>query len=240
MLRILLLALLAANLLFFGFTRGWFDGLAGLQSHGDREPERIANQVHPASIVLMPPRRRPAPAAAALESAPVAGAEAGAAEAALRRRRRRAPERSAERIDGGDGDRRHPRLSRRQRRRGDRRAPRQPAAGQLGARLQRLRPARAGPLIARAAGRRSNRATAASASTALSSSISQPAPSAPPPPLTRRRRGCRGHRDDGGRGRDEPSCRSCQLIVIGPPRMSHDGGGWRPIEVEPSTIPQAR
>jgi hypothetical protein len=27
MLRILLLVLLAANLLFFGFTRGWFDGL---------------------------------------------------------------------------------------------------------------------------------------------------------------------------------------------------------------------
>ena len=39
--------LLAANLLFFGFTRGWFDGLLGLQSLGDREPERIANQVRP-------------------------------------------------------------------------------------------------------------------------------------------------------------------------------------------------
>ena len=54
MLRVLLLVVLVANLLFFGFTRGWFDGLFGLQSLGDREPERIANQVRPASIVLMP------------------------------------------------------------------------------------------------------------------------------------------------------------------------------------------
>jgi len=85
MLRGLLLVLLAANLLFFGFSRGWFDGFAGLQSHGDREPERIANQVHPASIVLMPMASAPpGTSGSCLESAPVAGAEAAAAEAALK------------------------------------------------------------------------------------------------------------------------------------------------------------
>jgi len=85
MLRGLLLAVLVANLLFFGFTRGWFDGLFGLQSLGDREPERIANQVRPASIVLMPMASAPpGTSGSCLESAPVAGAEAAAAEAALR------------------------------------------------------------------------------------------------------------------------------------------------------------
>ena len=85
MLRGLLLAVLVANLLFFGFTRGWFDGLFGLQSLGDREPERIANQVRPSSIVLMPMASAPpGTSGSCLESAPVAGAEAAAAEAALK------------------------------------------------------------------------------------------------------------------------------------------------------------
>jgi hypothetical protein len=85
MLRIILLVMLVANLLFFGFTRGWFDGLLGLQSRGDREPERIANQVRPASIVLMPMASAPpGTSGSCLESAPVAGAEAAAAEAALK------------------------------------------------------------------------------------------------------------------------------------------------------------
>ena len=85
MLRGLLLVLLAANLLFFGFSRGWFDGVLGLQSNGDREPERLANQVRPASIVLMPMASAPpGTSGSCLESAPVAGAEAAAAEAALK------------------------------------------------------------------------------------------------------------------------------------------------------------
>jgi len=85
MLRGILLAVLVANLLFFGFTRGWFDGLFGLQSQGDREPERIANQVRPSSIVLMPMASAPpGTSGSCLESAPVAGAEAAAAEAALK------------------------------------------------------------------------------------------------------------------------------------------------------------
>jgi len=85
MLRALLLAVLVANLLFFGFTQGWFDGLFGLQSRGDREPERIANQVRPASIVLMPMASAPpGTSGSCLESAPVAATEAGSAEAALK------------------------------------------------------------------------------------------------------------------------------------------------------------
>jgi hypothetical protein len=85
MLRVLLLVVLVANLLFFGFTRGWFDGLFGLQSRGDREPERIANQVRPASIVLMPMASAPpGTSGSCLESAPVAAVEAAAAEAVLR------------------------------------------------------------------------------------------------------------------------------------------------------------
>ena len=85
MLRGLLLAVLVANLLFFGFTRGWFDGLFGLQSHGDREPERIANQVRPSNIVLMPMASAPpGTSGSCLESAPVAAAESAAAEAALK------------------------------------------------------------------------------------------------------------------------------------------------------------
>ena len=85
MLRGLLLAALVANLLFFGFSRGWFDGFAGLRSFGDREPERIANQVRPTSIVLMPMASAPpGTSGSCLESAPVAGTEAAAAEAALK------------------------------------------------------------------------------------------------------------------------------------------------------------
>ena len=85
MLKGFLAVLLAANLLFFGFTRGWFDGLFGLQSRGDREPERIANQVRPASIVLMPMASAPAgTSGSCLESAPVAAAEASAAESLLK------------------------------------------------------------------------------------------------------------------------------------------------------------
>ena len=85
MLRGLLLVVLAANLLFFGFTRGGFDGLFGLQSRGDREPERIANQVRPATIVLMPMASAPPGISGrCLESAPVAAAEAAAAETALK------------------------------------------------------------------------------------------------------------------------------------------------------------
>jgi hypothetical protein len=52
-LRALLAALVVANLLFFAFTSGWL-GVFGLRANGDREPERLSNQVRPQSIRLLP------------------------------------------------------------------------------------------------------------------------------------------------------------------------------------------
>jgi hypothetical protein len=86
-LKAALAAILAANLLFFGYTRGWFDGVFGLNARGDREPERLASQVRPASIVLMPmapASSASAVAAACLEAGPIAAGDAGAAEAILK------------------------------------------------------------------------------------------------------------------------------------------------------------
>jgi hypothetical protein len=88
MLRFLVLLLLAANLLFFGFTRGWFDGMFGLSSIGDREPERVASQVRPNTVVLISMGAASAASAAArsgcLEAGPIVAADAATAETALR------------------------------------------------------------------------------------------------------------------------------------------------------------
>ncbi|HEY3635188.1 MAG TPA: hypothetical protein VGK95_09070, partial [Caldimonas sp.] len=54
MLRTLVAALVVANLLFFAFTLGLLDGVTGLRAIGDREPERLANQVRPETIRLLP------------------------------------------------------------------------------------------------------------------------------------------------------------------------------------------
>jgi len=84
-LRLILIVLVAANLLFFGFTRGWFDGMFGLSSIGDREPERIANQVRANVVVLTPmPAGSAVAKAGCLEAGPIAAADAATAEAALR------------------------------------------------------------------------------------------------------------------------------------------------------------
>ncbi len=53
MLRALLVLLVIANLVFFAFSRGSLDGIAGLRAFGDREPERLANQVRPQTIRLL-------------------------------------------------------------------------------------------------------------------------------------------------------------------------------------------
>ena len=88
MLRLVTLLLIAANLLFFGFTRGWFDGVLGLSSIGDREPERVASQIRPGNITLMPMPRASAAVGAAragcFEAGPVAAADTASAEATLR------------------------------------------------------------------------------------------------------------------------------------------------------------
>ncbi len=84
-LRALLAALVVANLVFFAFTRGALDSMLGVRSLGDREPERLAHQVRPQSIRLLPAT----PAASAVAEtttcfeSPVFGATESAAVEAL-------------------------------------------------------------------------------------------------------------------------------------------------------------
>ena len=88
MLRALLALLVIANLLFFAFSRGWLDGVIGASSLGDREPERLAKQVRPQTIRLMPvgAAASPAPIDASLpcyETPTFTAGDAAAVEAAL-------------------------------------------------------------------------------------------------------------------------------------------------------------
>ena len=53
MLRALVAALLIANLVFFAWTEGWLDGVVGIRSIGDREPERMARQVRPELVRVL-------------------------------------------------------------------------------------------------------------------------------------------------------------------------------------------
>lgn len=64
MLRVVVLLLLLANLLFFAFTQGWLEGVAGLRPHGEREPERLNRQVNADRVVVLPPGAASAAAAA--------------------------------------------------------------------------------------------------------------------------------------------------------------------------------
>lgn len=95
MLRALVALLVLANLVFFGWTQGWLDGVVGWRAGGDREPERLASQVRPETVVILP---RAASASAAgsgavagvagapvcLEAGPFAASDVAAAEAVLR------------------------------------------------------------------------------------------------------------------------------------------------------------
>jgi len=85
MLRLLVVALLAANLLFYAWTQGWLDDVVGARAAGDREPERMTRQVKPELIrVLSPPSAASAVAkATCLEAGPFAADEIGGADAAL-------------------------------------------------------------------------------------------------------------------------------------------------------------
>lgn len=70
MLRRLLFLLLLANLLFFAWSQGWLVGLIGLRPDAQREPERLARQVRPETIVVLPPApARPTSAAASASAA---------------------------------------------------------------------------------------------------------------------------------------------------------------------------
>ena len=81
-----MLVLVAANLIFFAFSHGWLDGVLGARSAGDREPERLGNQVRPEAITLWPARPASQPAApmACYEAGPFVTADAVNVEAILR------------------------------------------------------------------------------------------------------------------------------------------------------------
>jgi hypothetical protein len=85
MLRLLVAALLLANLVFYAWTQGWLDDVAGARAIGDREPERMARQVRPELIRVLPPQSAASAVAKAtcLEAGPFAVDEIGGADAAL-------------------------------------------------------------------------------------------------------------------------------------------------------------
>ena len=85
MLRALVAVLLVANLAFYLRTQGWLDGIVGVSARGDREPERLANQVNPDRIVVLSAANAilPATTVSCLEAGPFSPAEATAAEGAL-------------------------------------------------------------------------------------------------------------------------------------------------------------
>ena len=74
MLRVLVGLLVLANALFLVWTQGWLDALVGVRAAGDREPQRLAQQVNPNTVRIV--------SAEAL-AAEVMAAEATAAQAAL-------------------------------------------------------------------------------------------------------------------------------------------------------------
>lgn len=55
MLRVLVLILFLANLLFYFWTQGWLAGVVDVQPGGQREPDRISHQVQPNVIRVLPP-----------------------------------------------------------------------------------------------------------------------------------------------------------------------------------------
>ena len=86
MLRALVVALLLANLAVFGWTRGWLDDVVGVRARGDREPERLARQVRPEAVRILPASaaNEPVPEAlACLEAGPFSDAEFVAARAVV-------------------------------------------------------------------------------------------------------------------------------------------------------------
>jgi hypothetical protein len=54
MLRVLVVLLLAANALFFAWTQGWLDSVVG-PARPEREPQRLAAQVRPELMQVLPP-----------------------------------------------------------------------------------------------------------------------------------------------------------------------------------------
>jgi hypothetical protein len=83
MLRLLALLLLLANLTFWAWTRGALDDIVGPLSKPEREPERLAAQVHPDWVKVLPPKTASAAIARAGADAVAEAASAAAVEAPL-------------------------------------------------------------------------------------------------------------------------------------------------------------
>ncbi|HEU4458696.1 MAG TPA: SPOR domain-containing protein [Methylibium sp.] len=87
MLRAIVVLLLLANLGFYAWREGWLaplHGAIGARPEGDREPERLARQVRPEAVRLIPAEAASSPArvaAAAPASEPASAAPAPAAPA---------------------------------------------------------------------------------------------------------------------------------------------------------------
>lgn len=88
MLRLVLLALILANLGFYSWTQGWLDGVVGVRAIGDREPDRLARQVRPETVLILPPDAAASSSAkiatACLEAGPFTPTELAAANTALK------------------------------------------------------------------------------------------------------------------------------------------------------------
>ncbi len=86
MLRLLVVVLVLANLGFYAWTQGMLDNVVGARSQGDREPDRLARQVRPETIRVLPPASAVAVAEAppaCLEAGPYTPAQIAAAESVL-------------------------------------------------------------------------------------------------------------------------------------------------------------
>jgi hypothetical protein len=78
--RALVALLLLANLLFLALARDWLQPLAGLSTQQQREPQRLAAQLHPETVRVLTPE---ALAAACQQAGPFDPAQAAAAETTL-------------------------------------------------------------------------------------------------------------------------------------------------------------
>ena len=91
MLRVLLVLLVLANAVYFGWRRGALEGLGFGAPLGDREPARLGAQLDPEAVVVLTPAAASAALRAArtadlrcVEAGPFTDAAADSAEAALR------------------------------------------------------------------------------------------------------------------------------------------------------------
>jgi hypothetical protein len=71
LLRALVLGLLAANAVFFAWSRAWFAPTWPAPRHGEREPERLAAQVQPEAVTLVAVNGAGSAASAAPVAAPM-------------------------------------------------------------------------------------------------------------------------------------------------------------------------